>query len=72
MAQFKFYVAKIPLAARICYGIGLSLVFVCFFLYYLSWWPWSLLVLQQTFIVGALIVVIGSVINTLAQFGRKK
>ncbi len=59
---------KIPAAAIYCYLCGFIILSACLVIYYYFPPLLSTLFLQQCFIGGAIIVAIGSVINSLYQF----
>jgi len=68
----RIVINKIPKPAIICYLVGFVILGVCLLIYFKfpDWVP--MFRLQQAFIGGAIIVAIGSVINTIYQFGRKQ
>ena len=68
----KIVIKKIPTAAKIFYLVGFVILGSCLLIYFRfpNWLP--IVVLQQTFIAGAIIVAIGSVINTIYQFGKHR
>ena len=63
---------KIPKLAKIFYCVGFVLIIVSMVLYF--YYPNFIdpIKLQQAFIGGAIIVAVGSVVNTLHQFKRPK
>lgn len=63
---------KIPKLAKIFYTIGFSILIVALILFFNFKNLLSLVQIQQAFIGGAIIVAIGSVINTLYQFKKPK
>jgi len=67
--QIKF--AKIPKGALILYVLGFVIMGVCFWLFVNKNAFLSTLRLQQLFILGALVVAMGSLINIFHQFKKK-
>lgn len=66
----KFVFNKIPKLAQSFYIVGFAIIIVAI-ANYLSTVPFmEILLMQQLFITGAIVVAIGSVINTLFQFGK--
>lgn len=63
---------KIPTLAKIFYLIGFSILITTLILFFNFKNLLSLVRIQQAFISGAIIVAIGSVINTLYQFKKPK
>lgn len=63
---------KVPKLAKIFYLVGFVIIITSMILYF--YYPDLIdsIRLQQAFIGGAIIVVIGSVVNTLHQFKRPK
>jgi len=67
----KIVFKKIPTAALIFYLVGLIVILTAAVNYFIAVAFISSLLIQQLFIGGAIIVAIGSVINTLFQFSKK-
>jgi len=67
----RIVINKIPRLAVIFYLIGFCLIITA--LVFFFYWPslFAPVKLQQTFIAGAILVAVGSVVNTLYQFRRK-
>jgi len=63
---------KIPKIALWFYGFGFFLIGGAFLAYSYLVQQISLVLIQQCFILGAILVALGSSINTIAQFKRKK
>ena len=62
---------KVPKPAVYCYLIGFIILTVAFAIYTFELGLISSVTNIQIFIVGAIIIVIGSVINTLYQFRKR-
>lgn len=68
----KIVINKIPTAAKIFYLVGFVILGCCLLIYF-QFPNWlSAVRLQQVFIAGAIIVAVGSVINTIYQFGKHR
>ncbi|TQV70939.1 hypothetical protein FLL45_21675 [Aliikangiella marina] len=63
---------KIPKLAKLLYGVGFVVIIISMVMYFYYPNLIDAIKLQQAFIGGAIIVAIGSVINTLHQFKRPK
>ena len=68
--SMKIVFKKIPKIAQILYVIGLILIAFALFRYFNFKELSSAVLTQQLFILGAIIVAIGSVVNTLYQFKK--
>ncbi len=68
----KIVFKKIPKLAIGLYLLGLILILVAMANYFASSAFMEILLMQQLFIAGAIVVAIGSVVNTLFQFGIRK
>jgi len=66
----KFFIKKVPKTARALYIIGFLVIGVALFNYVgkMNWF--DLVVSQQIFISGAILVALGSVVNTIYQFKK--
>jgi hypothetical protein len=68
----KIVFNKIPKLAQFFYLAGFMVILTALINYFVDAPFISTLLMQQLFIAGAIIVAIGSVINTLFQFSKKK
>jgi len=68
----KIVFNKIPKLAKYFYLIGFAVLSLAMGCYFSEQTIIDHLLLQQAFILGAIIVAIGSVINTIYQLKRKK
>ena len=68
----KLVFKKIPKVALYFYTVGFMIILAAMVNYFTATHFVSPLQMQQLFIGGAIIVAIGSVINTLFQFAKKK
>lgn len=68
----KLVLKKIPKVALYFYTVGFMIILTAMVNYFTDAPFISPLQMQQLFIAGAIIVAIGSVINTLFQFTKKK
>ncbi|HFB66156.1 MAG TPA: hypothetical protein ENJ60_11530 [Aeromonadales bacterium] len=68
----KIKFAKIPLAALFFYSAGFAIIGFCLGVFYSGNHWLSELRLQQLFIIGALVVTVGSAINIVVQFKKRK
>jgi hypothetical protein len=68
----KFVVKPIPKPAIVCYLLGFVGISVALVNYSVEQPFLADLTMQQLFLAGAIVVAIGSVINTLFHFGRGK
>jgi hypothetical protein len=67
----KIVFKKIPKLAQYFYWVGFFLIISAFTLYFLRLHWLDEVTLQQLFIGGAIVVAMGSVINTFTQLGKK-
>ncbi len=67
----KIVFNKIPKLAQYFYLSGFIVILIALVNYFVDTPFINTLLMQQLFIAGAIIVAIGSVINTLFQFGKK-
>lgn len=68
----KLVLKKIPKIALYFYSAGFMIILTAMVNYFIATPFISALLMQQLFIAGAIIVAIGSVINTLFQFAKNK
>ena len=67
----KLVFKKIPKVALYFYTVGFTTILAAMVNYFIATPFFSPLLMQQLFIGGAIIVAVGSVINTLFQFAKK-
>jgi len=67
----KIVFKKIPKFAILFYVIGFILIAIALYRYFYDFECNSIVLTQQLFIGGAIIVAVGSVINTLFQFRKR-
>ncbi len=67
----KIKFAPVPRLAKICYLAGFVLIIVSMYFLLSESQLLSIVLLQQIFIVGAIVVTLGSAINLYYQFRKK-
>jgi len=67
----KFVVKKIPKLAILFYIIGFLIIAIALVNYFTEVNWLDSVVIQQVFVLGAIVVACGSVINTIFQFSQK-
>jgi len=67
----KFVVKKIPKLAILFYIIGFLIIAIALVNYFTEMNWFDSVIIQQVFILGAIVVACGSVINTIFQFRKK-